>query len=685
MKTLARALLIALLLPLAAHAREADAIARLRELYRLMDEHTLVAEGRTLILRDPSSTELRAWYIAGLANIDADEAMAMATQLRHAHPQDPWSWFAMAAAELGTTTDYHLAPKSSEKMLALYEGADPEVFRLHAYILRALGRYDDLEQYLANKSGTWVEAEKAMILDARSWSDPSLFDAGQAALTAAEAADPSDVRLLAEHARVLAKRRRKDEAIPLFRRAIELSPDALSIRREYWRTFGKEQQEAATAEIEAFLARHAYPAALSLARQTYRAVGLEEKSEALKQKLLTEFPESSQAEAVLFSSAMELARAQGRERTPEATAEAVKLWRAFIDYPFHGADGGLLGEAYQYLFYALKDDGAPEEFLDVVDGWLAFGETNEIAGRIAEALATRGLRLEQAEKLARIGVRDALVKLDRDAGFYPKEQYAKSAESLKGNANAILGWVLLQRKQSEEAGKLLRNAVKQSPLNATAYRYLGKWYEAHDQLTKADETYTTGMTHERGPDTANADALRALYVKRHGSDEGWPAYFAAAKEGTASKAKRQILGSRIVPARALRKPFALPTLAGDEVSFDSLRGRVVLVKFWGVWCGPCVSEMPDFQKLVDKYADDPRVAIVTIDSDSDPDKPRSFMEKNKYRFPVLLDDGWINSSAGINSFPTAWFIGPDGKIAFEKKGVSGDLVSEYSWRIEALK
>ncbi|HEX6096885.1 MAG TPA: redoxin domain-containing protein [Thermoanaerobaculia bacterium] len=665
---------------------EAAAVARLRELYRLADDHAIVREGLPLILRHPSSTELRAWYIAGLANTESEKALEMARQLRYAHPRDPWSWFATAIAQVYTHQEGMLAPESSGKMLSLYQGTDPEVFRLHAFILRTNQMHEELERYLADKTDSWALAEGAMDLDHRSWRDQTLVDAGQAALLAAEEDDPADVRLVLHHARSLAGRRRREEAMPLFERAIAMSPGSLSIRTEYWRYLGREKQDVAAADIEAFLARHSYPAALLAAQRAYRDVGLGEKAAALQQRLLADFPESVQAELAAWNTASDYMREHRGKLTPETKAEAIRYWREFIDYPFHHGKGRYLGVgAYTALFRLLKDDGPPEELLEVVDAYLAFNELHEVAAPAAEALATRGLRLDQAEKLGRIAVRDALVRLDRDATFYTKEEYAQATGIAKAIGHSALGWALLKRKKLEEAGKHLREAVKHNPKSAPARHHLGQWYEATNQLTKADETYTLGMTLERGPEAPNADALRALYVKRHGSEEGWPAYLAAAKEGTASKARREILGSRIVPARALAKPFSLKTLAGDTVSFQSLQGKVAVVKFWGVWCGPCVAEMPDFQKLVDKYANDPKVAIVTIDSDKDPETPRKFMEKHNYRFPVLLDDGWISRGAGLNSYPTAWFVGADGRIAFEKKGVSADLVNEYSWRIEALK
>jgi len=45
----------------------------------------------------------------------------------------------------------------------------------------------------------------------------------------------------------------------------------------------------------------------------------------------------------------------------------------------------------------------------------------------------------------------------------------------------------------------------------------------------------------------------------------------------------------------------LPTIKGDTVALSSLKGKLVLIDFWGTWCAPCVAEQAELARLYNKY------------------------------------------------------------------------------------
>lgn len=96
------------------------------------------------------------------------------------------------------------------------------------------------------------------------------------------------------------------------------------------------------------------------------------------------------------------------------------------------------------------------------------------------------------------------------------------------------------------------------------------------------------------------------------------------------------------PDYAIKAPdFTLRTVQGDLFKLSDYKGKVVLLNFWGTWCGPCRREIPDFNELHKKYQKNGlEIVGLTITSGS-PKNIMDFMEAWDMEYTVLTD---INSN-----------------------------------------
>ncbi len=109
-------------------------------------------------------------------------------------------------------------------------------------------------------------------------------------------------------------------------------------------------------------------------------------------------------------------------------------------------------------------------------------------------------------------------------------------------------------------------------------------------------------------------------------------------------------------------PFTLQDLDGDEVKLSDLRGKIVMVNFWFVACGPCKDEMPHIQAVSDNRSAD-ELAILGINQIDDADTMRSFMDTEELTFTTLVDsEETVHSAYNISAAPTTFFIDTEGII-----------------------
>lgn len=119
----------------------------------------------------------------------------------------------------------------------------------------------------------------------------------------------------------------------------------------------------------------------------------------------------------------------------------------------------------------------------------------------------------------------------------------------------------------------------------------------------------------------------------------------------------------------LATDFEVTLVTGETVKLSDYRGKKVLLNFWATWCGPCVQEMPAFQKLSEDYPDDIVILAVNCgDSESD---VKDFVNENGYTFNIAIDESLeVSSLYPTSSIPLTLIIDEEGYVIYGSYGAS---------------
>lgn len=117
--------------------------------------------------------------------------------------------------------------------------------------------------------------------------------------------------------------------------------------------------------------------------------------------------------------------------------------------------------------------------------------------------------------------------------------------------------------------------------------------------------------------------------------------------------------------------FQLSDLHDHEMRLSNLKGRVVLLDFWGTYCRPCREEMPTVEKIAAAYHGQGLQAW-TISSEESSVLNKWSLEKHP-RLPILVDtDGKVEDRFEVHGIPALVVIGRDGKILSYHEGTQSE-------------
>jgi len=113
--------------------------------------------------------------------------------------------------------------------------------------------------------------------------------------------------------------------------------------------------------------------------------------------------------------------------------------------------------------------------------------------------------------------------------------------------------------------------------------------------------------------------------------------------------------------------FTLVDTQGREVRLAELRGKSVIVNFWGSWCPPCLQELPALSRFARSH---PEVVLLGIAVDSGEGEVLAAEKKRlDIPFPVLAADNKVQQSYGVRVLPTTFLVDDQGIVRRHHVGI----------------
>ena len=123
--------------------------------------------------------------------------------------------------------------------------------------------------------------------------------------------------------------------------------------------------------------------------------------------------------------------------------------------------------------------------------------------------------------------------------------------------------------------------------------------------------------------------------------------------------------------KQLAPDFTVYDKDGREVQLSDYFGKPIVLNFWASWCGPCQSEMPEFDEKYRELAGNVEFLMVNMTDGSREtlEIASSYVNKEGFSFPVLYDQSIDAATTySVYSLPTTYFIDKDGYLTAQASG-----------------
>lgn len=116
--------------------------------------------------------------------------------------------------------------------------------------------------------------------------------------------------------------------------------------------------------------------------------------------------------------------------------------------------------------------------------------------------------------------------------------------------------------------------------------------------------------------------------------------------------------------------FNISAIGGGKINLKDYRGKVVVLDFWSIACGPCIDANQNLQRLYEDYQK-LGLQVVGLSLDRDSGAVEEFLKTNPVNYPIgLATDDIIKNYGGIFAIPQTFVLDRNGRIVRKYEGFS---------------